>query len=111
MKENNRKILTAELARLQKITGCMYGFDLVWKPLAKSNIEGKVEENTITIHSENINDAIDTLQHEFIDYMISQSIHPYVALVNSLISIISRQAYKTKENTVEGLIKIINSKS
>ena len=103
--------LSAELDRLQKITGYMHGFDLVWKPLAKSNIEGKIEGNTITIYSENMDDVINTLQHEFVDDIISQSIKPYITLVNLLVSIISKQAYDTKEQTVEGLLKIINSQN
>ena len=65
---NNKKRLASELNRLQKITGNNEKFDLVWSPQSDSDIEGKVEGNTITIYSEDIAGAIDTLQHEFVDY-------------------------------------------
>lgn len=119
MKENysNQKkkkklhaLLAAELDRLQKITGNnSKQFDLIWSPQSDSDIEGKVEGNTITIYSENIADAIDTLQHEFVDYIISQAMRPYVNLVNSLMSIITKDAYETKEDTVESLLRLINN--
>jgi len=86
----------------------MHDFDVVWSPQNNSQIEGKVEGNTITIYSENIVDALDTLQHEFVDHMISQAIKPYITLVNSLMSIITKEAYETKEKSVEALLKLIN---
>ena len=104
-----KNLLVAELDRLQKTTGyTMHNFDVIWSPQNNSQIEGKVECNTITIYSENISDAIDTLQHEFVDYMISQAIKPYIALVNSLMSTITKEAYETKEKSVEALLKLIN---
>ncbi|WP_420544679.1 hypothetical protein [Nitrosopumilus sp.] len=115
MKENysNQKkshaLLLAELDRLQKITGNNQLFDLIWSPQSDSDIEGKVDENTITIYSENIADAMDTLQHEFIDYVVSQSIKPYVKLVNLLMSIITKDAYETKEDAVESLLRLMNN--
>ncbi len=117
MKENcsNQKkshaLLLAELDRLQKITGNNQQSDLVWSPQSDSQIEGKVDENTITIYSENIADAIDTLQHEFVDYVISQAIKPYIKLVNLLMSIITKDAYETKEDVVESLLRLMNNDS
>jgi len=103
-------LLLAELERLQKTTGhmMMHNFDVIWSPQNNSQIEGKVEDNTITIYSENISDALDTLQHEFVDHVISQAIKPYITLVNSLMSIITKEAYETKEKSVEALLKLIN---
>ena len=104
-----KNLLLAEFDRMQRITGHMHNFDVIWSPQNNSQIEGKVEDNTITIYSENIQDALDTLQHEFVDYMISQTIKPYITLVNSLISILTKEAYETKEKSVEVLLHLINS--
>ncbi|MDH3779365.1 MAG: hypothetical protein OES15_00770 [Nitrosopumilus sp.] len=106
---NQKKLLLTELERLQRISGHMHNFDVVWFPQNNSEIEGKVEGNTITIYSQNITDAIDTLQHEFVDYIISQVIKPYITLVNSLMGIITKEAYETKEKSVEALLNLINS--
>ena len=108
-KYSNQKKLLAEFDRLQKITGYMHNFDVAWSPQSNSQVEGKVEDNTVTIYSENIIDALDTLQHEFFDYMISQAIKPYITLVNSLMGIITKEAYETKEKSVEALLSLINS--
>ena len=109
--DNNKRRLASELNRLQKITGNNQQFDLIWSPQNDSHIEGKVEGNAITIYSENIEDAIDTLQHEFVDYIISQTIKPYVNLVNSLMSIITKDAYETKEDAVESLLRLMRNNS
>ena len=112
MKERHviqKNLLLAELDRLQRTTGYMYGFDVVWSPQSDSKIEGKVEDNTITIYSVNIQDALDTLRHEFVDYVTSQAIRPYIDLVNSLMPIMTKQAYETKEKSVEALLRLVNS--
>ena len=106
---NNKRRLASELNRLQKITGNNKKFDLIWSPQSDSKIEGKVEGNTITIYSEDIADAIDTLQHEFVDFVISQAIKPYVKLVNSLMSIITKDAYEIKEDAVESMLRLMRN--
>lgn len=106
---NNKRRLVSELNRLQKIIGNNEKFDLVWSPQNDSQIEGKVDGNTITIYSEDIANAIDTLQHEFVDYVISQVIKPYIKLVNSLMSIITKDAYETKEDAVESMLRLMRN--
>jgi hypothetical protein len=106
---NQKKLLLTELDRLQRITGYMHNFDVIWSPRSNSQIEGKVEDNTIMVYSETISDAINTLQHEFVDYVTSQAIKPYITLVNSLMSILTKEAYETKEKSVETLLSLINS--
>ncbi|MGH1522543.1 MAG: hypothetical protein ACRBB2_09400 [Nitrosopumilus sp.] len=106
---NNKRRLVSELNRLQKIIGNNEKFDLVWSPPNDSQIEGKVDGNTITIYSEDIANAIDTLQHEFVDYVISQAIKPYIKLVNSLMSIITKDAYETKEDAVESMLRLMRN--
>jgi len=68
-----------------------------------------VDGDTITIYSENIEDALDTLRHEFIDYLISQAIKPYIKLLNALLSLISQNAYNKKEDIVEKLVQLYKS--
>lgn len=106
--EIKKSLLLTELDRLQRMTDHMHNFDVMWAPNPYSKIEGKVEGNTITIYSPDINGAISTLQHEFVDYVVSQAINPYIKLVNSLMSVITKQAYTTKERSVESLLKLTN---
>ena len=53
--------LDLELAKLQQISKTKKHFKIEWIPQEQSSIEGKVEGDTITIYSENIEDALDTL--------------------------------------------------
>lgn len=104
----NEKIqLEKELQRLQEITGKCKDFELVWIPKKNSHIEGKVEDNTITIYSQEIKQAIETLRHEFVDYIVCDAIKPYIKLVNVLLSAISRDSYDKKEESVETLLNLL----
>ena len=107
---SQKKKLDFEIARLEKITNIKRRFKVVWIPLKQSHIEGKVEKNTITIYSQNIDDALETLQHEFVDCIVCDAIRPYLKLVNVLLSMISNDAYCKKEESVETLLSLCNDK-
>ncbi len=102
--------LKKELQRLQKLTGKCKDFELVWIPKRNSHIEGKIKDNTITIYSQGIKQATETLQHEFIDYIVCDAIKPYIKLVNVLLFTISKDAYYAKEESVEMLLSLFNNK-
>lgn len=106
MKE--KLFLEKELQRLQEITGKCTDFELIWTPTHESYIEGKVEDNTITIYSQGIKQATETLRHEFVDCIVCDAIKPYIKLVNVLLSAISNDAYCKKEESVEALLSLCN---
>lgn len=80
---------------------------VLWIPKADSVKEGEVVGNTIYIYSTNLADALETLQHEFFDAMISAALRPYLDLINALLSVISEQAYCKKEEVVESLVRMM----
>ncbi len=102
--------LEKELQRLQELTGKNNNFELVWTPTPDSHIEGKIEDNTITIYSQDIKQATETLRHEFVDYIVCDAIKPYIKLVNVLLSVITKNAYYKKEESVEMLSSLCNDK-
>ena len=99
------KKLDAELARLKKHSGICTDYSLLWIPKADSAKEGEVIGDTIYIYSGNLQDAVETLHHEFFDAMVSNAIRPYVDLVNALMSLISEKAYQKKEDVIESLVR------
>jgi hypothetical protein len=44
----------------------------------------------IYVYEEELNKALESLRHEFLDYAISQIIEPYKQIANSLISILNK---------------------
>ncbi len=100
-------ILEEELERLKARVGIKTDFTVVWLPKADSKKEGEVVGNTIFVYSSDIDEALQTLRHEFVDIIVSSAIQPYLKLVNILLSAISEDAYKKKEEAVEALLKLL----
>lgn len=101
--------LHLELVKLQQISKTKKYFKVKWIPQEQSSIEGKVDGDTITIYSENIEDALDTLRHEFIDYLVSQVTRPYIDIINVLLFVLSQDGYDKKEDIVEKLVQLYKS--
>lgn len=102
-----KTLLEKELERLKKLTNVYDDLNVEWVPKAHSDKDGSVVGKTIYIHSTTIPDANKVLRHEFIDYVVSKAIEPYLSLTNLLLSLISERAYKEKEKVVEALARIL----
>jgi hypothetical protein len=107
LEQNGSFILEKELERLKARTGIKTEFKVVWSPKSDSKKEGKVVGDTIFIYSLDVDRALQTLRHEFVDFIISSAIEPYLKLVNTFLSAISEDAYKKKEEVVEMLLKLL----
>ncbi len=99
--------LESELERLKKISGKGCELQLRWIPNANSTKEGEVRGGTVYIYSTSINEAIQTLRHEFLDYLICKAVEPYQNIVNGLLASLSERAYRGKEEVVESVLKIL----
>jgi hypothetical protein len=100
-------MLEEELERLKTRSGVKADFKVVWLPKTDSKKEGEVAGSTIFVYSLNPDEAVQTLRHEFVDAVISSAVEPYLKLVNALLSAMSEQAYKKKEEVVETLLKLL----
>jgi hypothetical protein len=117
-KEESSKLpllLKVELDRL--ITLSCFGQELhvAWVPNGNSNLSGEIRSNLVLIYETEAEKAIDTLRHEFIDYIVSRSIKPYQkvtilykSIINALIEQIGQEAYEEKELAVEALRKLFS---
>ena len=104
LNENN---LTKELEFLKRRLNLGHELTVKWLPGEKDGICGEVKENVILIYEDNETKAIETLKHEFLDYLISKAIEPYQKITNKLIGLINDEAYLRKEKLVEALAALI----
>ena len=105
----NSKILNDELESLEKKTSTDIGYVIQWTPKVDSAKEGEVKfsEKTICIYSTNLQDALDTLRHEFFEILVCNVQKPYIDLIKILFHIISSQAYENKEEMIECLVSLV----
>jgi len=79
-----------------------------WLPNADNKKSGEVLSRTIYIYEKDEAKALDTLRHEFIDYILNyELIAPYKKLVNKLISLFEEEMYERKERLIEKLLNVI----
>jgi hypothetical protein len=65
---------------------------------------GEVAGRTIRIYETNQAKALDTLRHEFIEYLVTRDlVAPYKRLINKLISLFEEEMYDRKEKLIERL--------
>ena len=95
--------LETELARLKSKFQMGQELKLMWMPNDGPK-SGEVLETTIRIYEENETKALDTLRHEFIEYLLTRDlVAPYKRLINKLISLFEEEMYDRKERLVETL--------
>ncbi len=110
MKDNpDSRFLNEELARLMQQSGDSNDLDVVWVPRIDSAKEGEVVGKTIFVYSPDPRQAIETLRHEFVDYLVCRAVEPYQDMVNALLSVLSEKAYRKKEEVVESILKILEA--
>ena len=66
-----------------------------------------MKKETISIYDRDLNTALKTLKHEFLDYTVFQIIESYKEVTNVLIRLLNEKAYKQKEVLVEKLCKLL----
>lgn len=102
--------LETELEMLKAKSGVKADFKVVWLPRPDLKKEGEVVGRTIFVYSQNMDEALETLEHEFVDFVVSGAVEPYLKVVNALLSAISEQAYDKKEEVVEALLKLLSDR-
>jgi len=102
-----QNVLEEELERLKRLLKMGYELKVVWLPNSSSSLSGEVKGETIYVYEEDLDKALETLRHEFLDYAISRIIEPYKQVANSLILILNKNAYEKKERLIEALCKFL----
>jgi len=100
-------IVVEELERLKQKLGAGYELTVKWLPRKKLDICGEVREDCIYVYEEEEQKALETVKHEFLDYLVSKMIEPYQRIANKLIGLINDEAYSRKEKLVDILAALI----
>jgi len=99
--------LEAELARLKQQFQLGRELKLEWMP-DDGPKSGEVSGGIIKIYEAGQTKALDTLRHEFVEYvLVNELVAPYKALVNRFISIFEEEMYDRKEKLVGRLQELI----
>jgi hypothetical protein len=97
------RFLKHELARLKSKFKLGQELKLQWTP-GDGPKSGEVTGTTIRIYEADRTKALDTLRHEFIEYLLTRDlVAPYKRLINKLISLFEEEMYDRKEKLVERL--------
>ncbi|MEM3504008.1 MAG: hypothetical protein QW134_07275 [Nitrososphaeria archaeon] len=108
--EGYQKSLEIELERLKKVSNLGVGLKVKWVPDETKNVHGEVLNNMIYVYDTEFEKAIETLRHEFLDYVVTKGvIEPLVAVINMLIKCLEAKVYVEKEKLTEGLISILHA--
>jgi hypothetical protein len=100
------RLLKQELARLKSKFKLGQELRLQWTPNDGSK-SGEVIGSTIRIYETNKSEALDTLRHEFIEYLLTRDlVAPYKRLINKLISLFEEEMYDRKEKLVQRLEEV-----
>jgi len=101
--DDTLRSLKHELARLKSKFKLGQELKLEWMP-NNGPKSGEVTGATIRIYEADQGKALDTLRHEFIEYLLTQDLMaPYKRLINRLISLFEEEMYDRKERLVERL--------
>ena len=99
----------AELERLKRLTGLGLGLEVVWAPGADKALLGEVKGKVIYIYEECRKRALETLRHEFLDYIISREIiAPLVKQINMQKRLIEYLVYERKERLIDRFTGLLN---
>ncbi|MEM3018835.1 MAG: hypothetical protein QXO92_01140, partial [Candidatus Bathyarchaeia archaeon] len=72
------------------------------------SLEGEVRGSTVYVYSKDREKALETLRHEFLDFLVGKAIEPYREAANALIKMVNDLAYRRKERIVEALRRLLD---
>lgn len=99
--------LQSALEGLKQRLNLGYELRVKWVPKGDSRLSGEVKGDYIYVYEETEKEALSTLRHEFLDYVISSVVEPYRQGTNKLIALINEEAYRRKERIVEKLSSLL----
>ena len=104
-----KRRLEAELERLKRLLNTGFELKVFWVPDPDSKLSGEVKKGgRILIYDEGLDEALATLKHEFLDYVLSRLIAPYREVASMVIKkFINERVYREKEKVVEALVKLL----
>ena len=85
-----RARLEYELEAMKRISKQGLELRVQWLPREDGPLSGEVKGDVIYIYESEEKKALDVLEHEFVDYLVTMGIDPFKLMVNSLIKLVNR---------------------
>lgn len=104
---NGQRVVEQELERLKKVLNRGQDLKVKWIPGNNGKLSGEVKGDLILVYDKQLETALETLKHEFIDYAVSEVIEPYMQVTNKLIALLNERAYHQKELLVGRLFRLL----
>jgi len=102
------EIVSAELQRLKEKLWVCRELTLMWIPNPQSDKHGEVKGTIIYIYDEDLESALHTLRHEFIDYYVTKEvIEPLIKYINMQKNLIEDLIYERKEKVAENTLTLL----
>lgn len=101
------KQLELELLKLKDRFQMAQELKLKWAPNGNNKKSGEVLGRTIYIYERDEAKALDTLRHEFIDYISIEFETPYKRLINKLVAAFEEDMYEKKERLIGRLLEAL----
>ena len=96
-----KQLLDQELLDLKSKFQMAQELKINWLLDANNKKSGEVLGNTIYIYETDEEKALDTLRHEFLEYILTyELVAPYKRLVNKLITLFEEEMYLKKEKLI-----------
>ena len=106
-RRNILRQLEAELGSLKEKFQLGQELKLEWIP-NKGPKSGEVIDATIRVYDADPVKALQTLRHEFIEYILTRDlVAPYKRLINKLITLLEEEMYIRKERLIERFEELI----
>ena len=99
--------LRKELLSLKQKLDMGHELSVKWVPAVTGKLSGEVKGECIFVYEVDEKKALETLKHEFLDYVLSKVAEPYQRIANRLIELTNEETYKRKEKLVECLCKLL----
>ena len=99
--------LAEELERLKNLLGVGHELTVEWLPGQNEKLSGEVKGHCIYVYDKDEKSALETLKHEFLDYLISRVVEPYEKVANLMIRMVNDEGYARKEKLVEALSQLL----
>jgi hypothetical protein len=105
-----RAKLEDELELMKAISKQGLDLEVQWLPREDVPLSGEVKGDVIYIYESDEEKALDVLEHEFVDYLVTMGIGPFKLMANSMIKLVNRMAYLNKEKSVEAIRALLKER-
>lgn len=103
-------VLEGEFRRLQKLIPLEEVTHVRLEPMKENKVLGEVTGDTVLVYSDDREEALRVLKHEYLDCLLSRRlIDPLVAVINVMIKIRENEIYQSKEKIVNLLSNFVGT--